>query len=410
MVTREERVEQSTHDAAAARRDRRSHGVGRTVARVLAAGGLALGLASPAGAQSPSAQTVRGQVPASPGTAALRAEMAVLQRREAEAAARLEHFVSTLARRELTPDLTDSLERLVERRSALQARLAVLNGRLRVQATEMQMRRELAASTQPEGWFGVFVETVTTGESRGGTNVLRSVEYPRVRSVEPGSPAARAGLAAGDQLIMIGGVDLRRGAFDTRTLEPGRTLPVRVRRDGREQDVTVTIAPRPRTFVSGVTMRVTTEGPSPARELARRPLTAPGETRRVYVESRAPQAVSVVSPAPATTPGGAPIVFYSTQNGTTVAGAEVLRLTADLRGVLGLDVRDGVFVVQVARSTPAERAGLRQGDVLLRAGGVTLTTPLVLQRAVAAAADAGAGGIRIELLRAKQPRTVEMRW
>jgi serine protease Do len=93
-----------------------------------------------------------------------------------------------------------------------------------------------------------------------------------------------------------------------------------------------------------------------------------------------------------------------------VAGAEVLRLTADLRGVLGLDVRDGVFVVQVARSTPAERAGLRQGDVLLRAGGVTLSSPLALQRAVAAAADAGAGGIRIELLRAKQPRTVEMRW
>jgi serine protease Do len=104
------------------------------------------------------------------------------------------------------------------------------------------------------------------------------------------------------------------------------------------------------------------------------------------------------------------VVFFATQNATTVAGAEVLRLSAELRAALDVDVRDGVFVVQVARSTPAERAGLRQGDVLLRAGGITLTTPQALQRAVAAAADSGAGGIRIELLRAKRPRTVEMRW
>jgi hypothetical protein len=205
-------------------------------------------------------------------------------------------------------------------------------------------------------------------------------------------------------------VDLRRGAFDTRTLQPGRTVPVRLRRDGREQDVHVTIAPRPRTFVSGVTMRMTTEDPPAVRGLLRRPPGAPGERQRVVVQTYPSQAVAVVSPAPATTPGGSPIVFFSTQNGTTVAGAEVLRLSAELRDVLDLDVRDGVFVVQVARSTPAERAGLRQGDVLLRAGGITLTTPLVLQRAVAAAADSGAGGIRIELLRAKRPRTVEMRW
>ena len=371
----------------------------RPAGRAMVVAVLLAAAAGPLAAQAPG--EVRGRTPTPAAATTARAEMAALRRQESEAAARLERFVATLSRRVLTPALSDSLASLVARHSALRARLATLDGRLRVQAAEMQLRRELAARGQPEGWFGVYVETISTGEARGGA-VLRSMEYPRVRSVEPGSPAARAGLLAGDQLIAIDGVDLRRSEFDTRELLPGRTLPVRISRDGQARDLRVTIAPRPRTFVSGVTMRVTTEGQPVPGAIARVRVVEPADARTIAREPRTPRAVPVL--------GAAPVIFFSSQNGMTVAGAEVLRLSAELRTALDLEVRDGLFVVQVARSTPAERAGLRQGDVLLRAGGVTLVTPLALQRAVAAAADSGAGGIRIELVRAKKTRAVEMRW
>ena len=112
-------------------------------------------------------------------------------------------------------------------------------------------------------------------------------------------------------------------------------------------------------------------------------------------------------PAASREPVSAPLIFYNSPSVVTVAGAEVLRLSPELRETL--DVANGVFVVQVARSSPAERAGLQQGDVLVRAGGVALSSPLGFQQVIAAAAEA-ARTVRIDLVRAKRARTVEMRW
>jgi hypothetical protein len=69
----------------------------------------------------------------------------------------------------------------------------------------------------------------------------------RIESVAPESPAAKAGLQAGDVLLRIEGQELAdlRGYSDVlKTLEPGQTVTATVVRDGEELEVSVTVEAR----------------------------------------------------------------------------------------------------------------------------------------------------------------------
>ena len=66
-----------------------------------------------------------------------------------------------------------------------------------------------------------------------------------------------------------------------------------------------------------------------------------------------------------------------------VAGARVTPLNPGLSEYFG--TARGVLVVEVATGTPAEEAGLRPGDVLLRVGGAEVNDLEALRRAVGAA-------------------------
>jgi len=46
-----------------------------------------------------------------------------------------------------------------------------------------------------------------------------------------------------------------------------------------------------------------------------------------------------------------------------------------LRAAVGLPERDGLLVRAVDSDSPAGRAGIRQGDLLVEAGGTALTSP-----------------------------------
>jgi regulator of sigma E protease len=65
---------------------------------------------------------------------------------------------------------------------------------------------------------------------------------PKVAWVDPSSPAAKAGIEAGDLILSVGGKTVRTWEdLDMATLgSPGQALEVRFRRDGRDHDVTLT--------------------------------------------------------------------------------------------------------------------------------------------------------------------------
>ena len=59
------------------------------------------------------------------------------------------------------------------------------------------------------------------------------------------------------------------------------------------------------------------------------------------------------------------------------------------------------------RPTPAQQAGLKGGDVLLKANDQRLTSPRVLERVLNIAADRE---VKLTILRQKQQQTVTLKW
>jgi membrane-associated protease RseP (regulator of RpoE activity) len=102
-----------------------------------------------------------------------------------------------------------------------------------------------------------------------------------------------------------------------------------------------------------------------------------------------------------TLPGGAGIARFGM---TAIAGAELTELNEGLGEYFGADA--GVLVVRVPDRTPAARAGLEAGDVIVRANGRDVTSVSELRRAVARSGDAP---VRLDIIRRNSRRTIELR-
>jgi serine protease Do len=86
---------------------------------------------------------------------------------------------------------------------------------------------------------------------RRGTPAARGV---LVAGVERGSPAARAGLRQGDQVVAINGerVETSRALVrNIAAIPPGQTVRLSVLRDGRPSEIPVQVGRRPATQPQG---------------------------------------------------------------------------------------------------------------------------------------------------------------
>lgn len=165
------------------------------------------------------------------------------------------------------------------------------------------------------GWLGVFLsededEVVITG-------------------VKDGSPAAKAGLKEGDKIVEIDSkkvddsTDIRNVI---RQLEPGDTVQVVVMRDGKRKSVNATLGEAPQHFWGGAGF----------------PGWAPGEGF-----------------------GAFPGMGMS----KTYLGVRVQGMTEELRVYFKAPRGRGVLVSRVDEDTPAGKAGLRAGDVIIAVDG-----------------------------------------
>ena len=88
-----------------------------------------------------------------------------------------------------------------------------------------------------------------------------------------------------------------------------------------------------------------------------------------------------------------------------IAGAELTALSPGLAQLVGVD--EGVLVLRVPAGTPAERSGIREADVIVRANGRDVTTVAELRSAIARAPSNQA--VSLEVVRDRQRVTLDLR-
>ena len=243
----------------------------------------------------------------------------------------------------------------------------------------------------PRGWIGIVAEAPNEYRIVGDNQVIRYLDYPSIVSVDRNSPAARAGINAGDVLIAYDGNDLRDREINlTRLLVPDRRLSVTVRRDGERKEYEMTVAR--------------------ASQLS---------VRRIYETTVAPMDTAIVKSAPRVGVvtqrregvggfgGMGPTVFIGRPGVSLVWGAQLSSINEGLGRSLG--VSSGVLVLNVLPATPAARSGLDDGDIIVKVNGQSVTSVETLWR-LSGERDAGDHEINLEVLRAKKPVKVTLRW
>ncbi|MBI3450996.1 MAG: PDZ domain-containing protein [Acidobacteria bacterium] len=173
-------------------------------------------------------------------------------------------------------------------------------------------------------WLGVQIDDVT--ESRAAELKLRDAYGALVTRVEEASPAGRAGVRENDVIVSFQGQrvestsSLRRFV---REAPAGRTVAVGILRDGSERTLSVKLEARPaRSFKLGALPQMN------------------------FKEFSMPRAFWT---------GGGPRL-----------GVGVSDLSSQLGEYFGVKSGDGVLVTEVFDGTPAEKAGLKAGDVIVR--------------------------------------------
>ena len=197
---------------------------------------------------------------------------------------------------------------------------------------------------------------------------LREERGALIEEVTSGSSAAQAGLQKNDVIVKWDGEQIesaREMSRHVRETPAGRAVRLTVMRDGREIEVSVTLGER-----KALVNRVSVARPAIASVRVR-----PDIQIRPRVQDRGH------------------------------LGVELQGMTPQLAEYFGLSKRSGALVIFVFADSPAAKAGLKAGDVILSAGGETVDNPMDLRRALT---DKSEGVIEFKIMRDKQEQTVKV--
>jgi serine protease Do len=241
----------------------------------------------------------------------------------------------------------------------------------------------------PKGWLGLVITTGIGESNRSGRLIFN--DYPVIESIDPGSPAEKAGLQVGDILVSINAQDFKENPIPLSSLlVPGRKVVFRYRRDNAAKKSTLTVALRP----AGTSPRyqLSIIGPDPIRDPR---MQTERMQRRVGDRMPVPPNVTI-----------APMVFGTGTPSIAIAGAELTQLNEGLRDFANLK-GDGIFVINVVAPSPAAESGLRPGDLIVRADKRLIQNPGQLIRLMMDARD---NALILQILRKQKAQDLTLRW
>lgn len=193
-------------------------------------------------------------------------------------------------------------------------------------------------------YLGVDVNDVDS--DRAAALHLKEETGVEVLGVDQDAPAAKAGIKEHDVILAVNGAkieseeELRRVIRET---PPGRTVELLISRNGQQMTLKPTLCARNQMVSMWVAPQV--------------------EVPEIHVE---PHIAPPMPPMNFAEPPDVPDVrvYYNLRS----VGAMVENLTPQLRDFFGVKNGTGVLVRSVERGSPAEVAGLKAGDIVVRVG------------------------------------------
>jgi S1-C subfamily serine protease len=292
----------------------------------------------------------------------------------------------------------------------------------------------------PAGWLGVMGDSVAQlSDIDAGALGLEGKAGVIVRQVKPDSAAAQAGIMLSDIITKVEDFDIA-GTADLQallaSLPAGQVIKLRAIRNHQPVELKAMLGARPLTefpyqadpfaqaLQPGLSERDQLEKRleelkasfyayhkrPPSRETSEAIQELAMEIRQIYDSLRSLGPDAAGAPTLATQPTQGPIypsdVYQAGGNLTAdisfSAGFTARELTAQLATIL--KARGGVLVSNVAKDSPAERGGLKAGDVIIGASERVLLTAAQLQVLL----SSERGPIALNVVRNKEPLVVNL--
>lgn len=261
----------------------------------------------------------------------------------------------------------------------------------------------------PSGYLGLSFREEASTESK-------TTETIRVGQVSKDSPADKAGVKAGDEIVRINGMVAANGKFSAvaRTLVEGDTVRLRIKRQGTERDVTIIAAARPAGMAYARDIII-------APDSLRRRMLRYLDSARVHLDSLKLPNIYIGRDSllefhirrhdlphrelrelhGEVGPGA---FFHSMELGArAIGGAEFSEMDESLAQYF--NGQRGLLTLRVLPETPSDRAGLQAGDVVRKANGRAVDEIQELRSII----GANPAGVKLEVSRKGQIRTLELK-
>lgn len=230
--------------------------------------------------------------------------------------------------------------------------------------------------TSKSAWLGVFTQTVDKELAK--TFDLDANYGAIVNEVVDDSPADRAGLRKDDIIIAVNGTKIDDADELTEQIQsatPGDKVVLTVNRDGREMDLKTTLEPR----VNGIGRDNDSDNGTGEENNdndyykgAYRYQLGPGNDN-----------FTLTVPKGSKGTGKHGVYFFGNDNDRGgYIGVNLIELSDQLASYFGVSDDQGVLVSSVEEDSPAEKAGIKAGDVIISADSEEVEDASDLQRVI----------------------------